>query len=118
MTEVPAAPRFIGCETGDGNTADITMVVLYSGDAHIVCWLHCFELVNAAAQAFAAPDSPEIAQAVEFAGDMTQAEVIGSYSAGRGKSLTEREDPDEFEFDGTNMTDAEYYSDGTPYDEH
>lgn len=100
MAEATPAPRFIGCETGDGNTADITLVVLYSGDAHIVCWLHCFELVNAAAQAFAVPDSAEVAQAVEFAGDMTQAEVFGSVNVAEPGADYLPQGEDSFEFDG------------------
>lgn len=100
MAEGQAPPRFIGCEMGDGNTADLVLVNLYTGDSHIVCMLHGIELMDAAAHALFSPDDPTVAAAVAAAGDMTQAEVKGSVSATRARSLTEREDPDEFDFDG------------------
>lgn len=97
MTEQQSLPRFIGCEMGDGNTADIAFVDLYSGDGHVVCYPHCFELMNAAAKVFLAPDDPEISQAVAYAGDMTQPEVSGSYAVAQSHGRSEPNAEDSFE---------------------
>jgi hypothetical protein len=100
MAEGQVAPRFIGCEMGDGNTADIVLVNLYTGDSHICCIMHAAELMDAGIRAILAPDDPDVIRAMEQAGDMTQAPVTGSVGfIHTDGSLSTLNELDEFDMD-------------------